>query len=135
MTNDLKGLKNTKNRKLILDCLNKLNKPVTAEELYFLLKDENVDLSTIYRTLNSFYEKGIVKKEINSSKKNIFIVDNDNDSHVLVCKICHKRIPLHGCPYHKVNKKIEKATGFIVEDQNTEIYGVCPECQKKINKK
>jgi len=132
MQNNLNGLKNTKNRQLIFECLKNLNKPITAEELYFLLKDKKIDLSTIYRTLNSFYDNGIVKKEVNSSKKNIFMINNNDDSHVLVCKICHKRVPLKGCPYHKVNKNIEKKTGFIVEDQNTEIYGICPDCQKQL---
>ena len=130
MKENLKPLKNTKNRKIILEFLKKMNRPVTAEEIYFSLNKEKIDLSTIYRTLNSFYENGIVKKEVNSEKKNIFILDNNEDSHVLVCKNCHKRVPLNGCPYHKINESIEKNTGFIVEDQNTEIYGICPDCQK-----
>ncbi len=126
------GLKVTKSRIAIYKALEKKDYPCTAEELSKDIIDEDINLSTIYRTLNSFTEKGLVKLEVNERKENVFSLEKDEDKHILVCKCCHKRVPIEGCPYHKVNKKIEKETGFLIEDQNTEIYGLCPDCQKKI---
>ncbi len=128
------GLKKTKNRVLIYEELEKIDYPITADELYEILKAENVDLSTIYRTMNSFVEAGIVKKEVNEQKENVFLLIRNEENHILVCTSCHKKVKLEGCPYHKVNEEIEKKTGFIVQDQNVEIYGLCPECQNKSNK-
>ncbi len=128
------GLKKTKNRILIYKELEKIDYPITADELYEVLKVENVDLSTIYRTLNSFVETGIVKKEVNEQKENVFLLIRNEENHILVCTACHKKVKLVGCPYHKVNEEIEKKTGFIVQDQNVEIYGLCPECQNKTSK-
>lgn len=125
------GLKITKNRLSIYKALEEKEYPCTAEELSKGIVGEKINLSTIYRTLNSFKEKGLVKLEVNERKENVFSLEKDEDKHILVCKKCHKRIPLEGCPYHKVNEKIEKDTGFLIEDQNTEIYGLCPDCQKK----
>ena len=126
------GLKVTKSRIAIYKALEKKDYPCTAEELSKDIIDEDINLSTIYRTLNSFTERGLVKLEVNERKENVFSLEKDEDKHILVCKCCHKRVPIEGCPYHKVNKKIEKETGFLIEDQNTEIYGLCPDCQKKI---
>lgn len=128
------GLKKTKNRIVIYEALEKIDYPITADEIYEKLKDDDVDLSTIYRTMNSFIQVGIVKKEVNEQKENVFLLLRNEENHILVCTSCHKKVKLPGCPYHEVNEEIEKKTGFIVQDQNVEIYGLCPECQCK-NKK
>ncbi|HBB05787.1 MAG TPA: transcriptional repressor [Firmicutes bacterium] len=124
------GLKVTENRLVIYRALEKEEYPCTAEELFKTIKDKNINLSTIYRTLNSFEKAKLVKREINQRKENVFSLQKNEDKHVLVCMKCHKRVPLEGCPFHTVNESIQKKTGFIVEDQNTEIYGLCPDCQK-----
>lgn len=125
------GLKRTKNRQFILDVLEKYSYPVTAEEIFYSFKKKDINLSTVYRTLNAFEEAGLVKREVNDKKENVFSLIKDEDQHILVCTKCHKRVPLEGCPYHHVNEEIEKETGFVLQDQNIEIYGVCPDCQKK----
>lgn len=127
------GLKKTKPRIAILNVLEKNHLPMTAEEVFFALKNKDINLSTVYRTLNSFSEAGLTKKEINKDKENIFLLVNDEheDHHVLVCVKCHKVVPLKGCPYHEINESIENETGFELEDQSTEIYGVCPDCKVK----
>ena len=125
------GLKNTKPRRLILNILSKSSLPLTAEDIYFSLKKEGVNLSTVYRTLNSFEKAHIVKKEINQNKENSFILLEHDDHHVLVCLKCHKVVPLEGCPYHEANEELENKTGFAIQDHNIEIYGVCPNCQKR----
>ena len=122
------GLKSTKPRIDILKVLESASNPLTAEEIFSRLDNKEVDLSTVYRTLNTFKEKHIVKKEINKKKENIFSLDGE-DNHVLVCVKCHKTMILKGCPYHEANEELEKETGFLIEDHNTEIYGICPDCQ------
>lgn len=123
------SLKRTKNREIILNLMISTTHPLTVNEVKESLKEYKIDLSTIYRTLNSFAKNNILKRELNSNKEYTFLYE-ENDYHILVCKICHKRISIKGCPYHSVNEKLRKETGFIISDQNTEIYGICPECQK-----
>lgn len=127
------GLKRTKSRIAILGVLSKASLPMTAEDIFYGLKTKDINLSTVYRTLNSFVEAGLAKKEVNKNKENIFslVHDEHDDHHVLVCVKCHKVVPLKGCPYHEANEAIENETGFAIEDHNTEIYGVCPDCQSK----
>lgn len=128
-----KELKNTKGRALILSLLKDAKAPLTAEEIYSKLRNKGINLSTVYRTLNTFSEYGIVLKEVNKDKENIFtlIKDEHDDHHILVCSKCHKVVQLKGCPYHEVNEKIEEETGFKIHDHSTEIYGICPDCLAK----
>ena len=128
-----KDLKNTKGRALILSVLKGAKKPMSAEEIYNQLRNKGLNLSTVYRTLNTFYDCGIVLKEVNKDKENVFTLvrDEHSDHHILICIKCHKVVQLKGCPYHEVNEKIEEETGFKIQDHNIEIYGVCPDCVNK----
>ncbi|MBQ4254890.1 MAG: transcriptional repressor [Bacilli bacterium] len=125
------GLKITSARIAVLSVLENNHLPLSAERIYELTKKEGLNLSTVYRTLNSFVEAGLVKKEINQDKESIFSLESEEDNHVLICTKCHKTVKLEGCPYHEVNEAIESQTGFVLQDHNTEIYGICPDCQNK----
>lgn len=124
------GLKATIARKEVLRVLSSSSSPLRAEEVYRTLLDKGIDLSTVYRTLNSFVEAELAKREVGANKENLYSLVSEEDHHVLVCLKCGKKIPLQGCPYHEANEAIERETGFKVHDHNTEIYGYCPDCQR-----
>lgn len=124
-------LKKTHARERLLSLLEKSSHPLTADEIYLSFRKKDVNLSTIYRSLKAFEEKGLIKKEVNEKKENVYSLNQKEDNHILVCTKCHKRIPLQGCPFHEVNEKIEEETGFLLQDQNIELYGICKDCQKK----
>lgn len=124
-------LKSTPTREKVFSILKEANRPLTAEEVFSCFLDKEANLSTIYRCLHAFADAGIAKEEVNAKKENVYSLNKGEDNHVLVCVKCHKRVPLKGCPYHEVNKRIEKETGFELEDQNIEIYGVCLDCRLK----
>jgi Fur family ferric uptake transcriptional regulator len=123
------GLKATPARVETLRYLSSLNAPISAEDLFERLRHNGLDLSTLYRTLNSLTSVGLVKKEVGARKENLFSLECEEERHLLVCLRCGKKIPLEGCPYHEVNESIEEKTGFKVLDHNTEIYGICPDCR------
>ena len=123
------GLKATPARVETLRYLSSLNAPISAEDLFEKLRHNGLDLSTLYRTLNSLSSVGLVKKEVGAKKENLFSLEREEECHLLVCLRCGKKIPLEGCPYHEVNESIEEKTGFKVLDHNTEIYGICPDCR------
>ncbi|MBQ9458001.1 MAG: transcriptional repressor [Bacilli bacterium] len=125
------GLKATPSRLSILHYLSTLDAPITAEELFRRLQSQGLDLSTLYRNLNTFVEAGLAKREVGHHKENIYSLIQEEERHFLVCLRCQKKIRLEGCPYHEVNEAIESQTGFRVLDHNTEIYGICPNCQRQ----
>ena len=127
-----KNLKVTKNRKIILEFLQKEENPISAEELFDKLKRENeIDLSTIYRNLNILVEKGVLLKTTNLDGINYYQINNSNHKHFLTCNNCHKKFVIEDCPVHELEEKIEKETGFIINGHNFEFTGICPDCQNK----
>lgn len=125
------GLRITKPRLHILQALSSSSYPLTVEEIAMLLMNENVEISTIYRTLNALSEAGFVKKEAGVGAESCFSLVKEEDAHFLYCVACQKKIPLEGCPYHEANRQLEADTGFKILDHDTIIKGLCPECQAK----
>lgn len=125
-------MKNTRARDLILSILKNTNEPLSADQIFKKIIDENINLSTVYRSLIFFEEHGIVKKESTINNKSVYSYINEKKHyHLLECNICHKKIRLDYCPFDEVFDEIYDKTGFKVDDENTIIYGVCKECQNK----
>ena len=125
------GLKSTKSLEQILKILDSSKEPLTAEEIYNLLNDKSINLSTVYRTLTSFSDESIIYKEIDNDGKALYMIIKDKHKHVLVCTKCGMHIYLKDCPYKEANLKILNDNEFLVESHNIEIYGLCKKCQKK----
>ncbi len=131
---DLKsyGLKKTAPRILVLKVLEKAKLPLTAETIYAKIGKKGENLSTIYRALASFEKTGLVKKERDERGENSFFLASAKHTHVIICVKCHKKAYLEECPYEGANKEINKETGYKVFDHNVQLFGICPECQKKL---
>ena len=126
-------IKNTKNRNIILDILRE-GELLTAEEIYIKAKeiDETINLSTIYRTLNTFELKGIViKSSIVQDDKTRFKLNYTDHMHYLICLSCHKEIELEHCPISGYDLFLEEKTDFHIISHKLELYGYCPKCKKK----
>lgn len=121
-------LKNTKTRELIKELLNSSHSPLNASEIFDKLKDQGITLSSIYRTLDTFYKNNIISKEITTDGVSLYSILKEEHSHFLECKNCHSVIELNYCPYHKVNAQIKAKHHFLVDEHNVVIYGLCPKC-------
>lgn len=125
-----KNLKVTKNRKILLEVLEKQENPISAEELFDKLRIVNeMDLSTIYRNLNILEEKAVLLKTTNLDGINYYQINNSDHKHFITCNNCHKKFVIEDCPVHELEEKIEKETGFIINGHNFEFTGICPDCQ------
>jgi Fur family ferric uptake transcriptional regulator len=131
-----KGIKNTKQRSMVLDVLKSSDSPVTAEYIYLKLKEENAEvwLSTIYRTLEVLTSKGLVAKtNILNEGKASYELTCEQHKHHMICMGCSKMVPVEDCPFDEFEKLLCKKTGFEVKGHKLEIYGYCPDC--KMDKK
>jgi ferric uptake regulator, fur family len=127
-----KNLKVTKQRKLILEILEKENKPLAAEEIHNKLgKDFYINLSTVYRNLNLLEEKNVLLKSTIDGVS-FYQLNNEDHKHFITCNNCHKKFIIENCPVHDLEDIIEKETGFIIKGHNFEFTGICPDCQKKL---
>ncbi|WP_024615197.1 Fur family transcriptional regulator [Clostridium sp. Ade.TY] len=130
-----KKIKVTKARVEILKVLLNKKDGVTAEEILMVCKAEgvNINLSTVYRTLDSFHEKKIVDKFILEDGVSSYKIHKHNHKHLLECDICHKEVEMP-CPIVQIEELIKRQTGFTLTEHNIEIKGICEECKKTSQK-
>ena len=120
-------LKKTKTREKVIEILENSSIPLSAYDIFDKLKDNNITLSSIYRTLNTFYEeKMVIRDNINGTA--VYTLLKDNHYHYLECKYCHNKIKLDYCPYHKANNQIKKQLNFEVDEHNVVLLGTCSNC-------
>jgi len=107
---------------------------LTAEEIYTKVSSKiNINVSTVYRTLNRFIEKGIVKKIIRQNKIAYYELILDEHKHYLICDNCNISLPTEFCVIDKISKTIKKDIGFNIEHHTLEIHGTCADCSKNVN--
>lgn len=125
-------LKNTKQRGAILHFLENSPDPVSAEDIYVLLRPSfpQLALSTVYRNLERFTAAGVLQK-INFEDGVIRYALAKGHDHYLICTGCSKKIRLDDCPLSPLEIQLAKATGFEIERHSLTIYGKCPDCQRK----
>lgn len=127
-----KGIKNTKQRNLMLDILVQYELPITAEQIFLKFKelDAAINLSTVYRILDVFVCKGLVLKS-NIADDNIatYEINRMEHKHHLICISCKRVFIVDGCPLKEYEEILQKKMDFDVVSHKLEIYGYCHDCK------
>lgn len=129
------NLKLTKGRLAVIDILLENSKPTSADFIYEALKVRgiSVDLSTVYRTLETLLDKGVVEKfDLGNGKYNYALKD-EGHKHILVCSKCHKELEID-CPMKQVEHILTSKTGFTFFEHDLKIKGLCQDCSSTKNK-
>ena len=125
-------MKNTRQRRAILDVLEHSPSPVTEEEIAALVEKQvpGIALSTVYRNLERLVESGGVSRV--ALEDGVFHYESASapHGHYLICRECQKKIKLKHCPLETVSRQLEQETGFQIEGHDLKLYGICPDCRK-----
>lgn len=121
----------TPQRKDILNILNKANEPLSAEMIFERLTLDNINLSTVYRSLDLFFEKGLISKSfINPST--YYYINHKDHHHYMICIHCQKMYEID-CHLHNLTDDIAKKHDFKITHHDMTVYGYCRACQEKLN--
>lgn len=135
MTNILheNNLKQTKNREVILNIIKGSVLPMSAEDIYKHCLDQkiNINLSTIYRTLNTMENKHLLIKQVRNDGKAYFQENKHDHKHLFVCTSCGKNIILDNCPLEEMLQTLSAKSDFTIQSHNIELYGICKKCGQK----
>ncbi len=126
-------LKSTPGRIRVLQALISTTHPLSAESL-FVSTEKVVDLSTIYRTLNEFADKGIVDTLHIEKNKVLFEIHHGRTHHHhIICTKCNKIEDIESCGLDELSKKIltKSQTFKTITKHSLEFFGVCNNCSKK----
>ena len=126
------GLKITRARTAILEILKRSCHPLAAEEIFLNLKSETLkmNLSTVYRTLETLEEAGLITKLGLVEDKKLYEYNGMGHRHYLVCLGCKRIITIEHCPLHEYEKQLEKDTEFTITGHKLYLYGYCKECAR-----
>jgi Fe2+ or Zn2+ uptake regulation protein len=123
------GIKVTKPRVAIYEILEQELQGIEAEKIYHRCLEAklSLNLSTVYRTLEIFEEKGLMIKYDLGEKKYVFSLVRHGHHHQVECDSCHKVIDLD-CPMKQIEDLISRETGFHLTEHHLELKGICKDC-------
>lgn len=123
------NLKATRQRVAVLSVLIDALLPLNINQIRKKL-DIEMDLSTLYRTLDTFYEKELISKTVPlEPSQTVYELKRDGHKHYLICVKCHSMKIVKGCPIHDYEHEVESKTGYVIQRHQLELYGICPSCQ------
>ena len=118
----------TKNAELILNIINASYDHLTAEQIYLRLKEDQVKISlaTVYNSLMSLYEQGLIKKVLVEGFADRYDRVRRHDH--LVCSCCGR---LTDIDLKDMTAALQKEVPVPVLSYDLKISCICDECSKK----
>ena len=127
-------LRMTNQREMILRELKKSKKHLTADELYERVKKymPRISLATVYRNLEILSDVNMIRKLEISGRQKRFDSELEDHDHIY-CVECH-RIENLDVGDKQVSLPMEETHGYTITGRRLEVTGICPKCQKKLEK-
>lgn len=124
-------LRNSKNRPLVLEIITKEQQPISAEKIFKNLKNmHKVNLSTIYRILNTLTSQNLIHKQIGQDGIYYYEINDNSHKHNIICDKCHKTVEIDYCPLKGFEHSIKQKTNFDITNHIIELHGICEKCKK-----
>jgi Fur family ferric uptake transcriptional regulator len=129
------GQRQTRQRDAILKVLTEANGPLSVPEIFALAqKSIPLGIATVYRAVNLLLTAREIQSVILPSGETRYeSADLGHHDH-FQCRNCSHVFDLSVCPLHLASGTIIPG-GFIVEDHEMTLYGICPDCAKTPAKK
>jgi Fur family ferric uptake transcriptional regulator len=124
----------TRQRKILLDLIDKTGQHLDAERLYQMAKEKDPKLNrvTVYRTLKLLKEGGLVDEldlMHQAGEQHYYETRRKQEHAHVICLGCGKVEEFFGEPLQRLRKQIESHFGFQIVLARTEVGGYCPHCQ------
>ena len=124
------GMRATPLRVAILRYFEAHHGPFSVRESYENLGSPG-DLSTVYRALEAFVQKGImVTCDFGDGLLRYELFEGGHHHHHLICTSCRRWIAVDVCLEEGFSLKLDK-TGFTGISHKLEFFGTCSACQEK----
>jgi Fur family ferric uptake transcriptional regulator len=136
-----KGYKLTPQRRAVLKAiLINQGKHLSAEEIYEEVRkiNPNIGFATIYRTLDLFEKIGFIQHiSFDDGYKRYHIMTHDKKErhYHLICEICGDIIDIHQDSIEIFKEDILSEKGFIITNQEVQIFGICKKCANKMKER
>ena len=123
----------TKGSQKVLAVLEKTSALATAQDIHLQLRNEDdgaPGLTTIYRSLESLVEQGLVQAvELGDGEKRFELITPGEHHHHLICQSCKDSVHLDQCLIDDLQSAIQSKYEFEVKGHILEIFGLCKQCR------
>ena len=125
------GARPTRQRRAVAAALESFDDFRSAQEIHDLLRrnDENVGLSTVYRTLQALADAGEVDMLRTADGEAIYRRCSTTHHHHLVCRSCGMTVEVDGPAVERWADAVASEHGFAEVSHTLEIFGNCPSCR------
>ncbi len=123
------GQRQTRQRDAILRVIAQADGPLSVPEIHERARREHAPtgLATIYRTLKLLQEGGQIQSVILPSGESRFEPSERGHHEHFQCRGCQHVFDLHECPL-QLPRDTVLGGGFVVQDHELTLYGLCPDC-------
>ena len=130
-----KGKRLTHERAVIVEEVFSSHQHFDADELASRLSGrrdgKNVSRPTIYRTLNTLVEAGMLRRVARPNGREVYEHDYGYPQHDhFICRECGTLIEFHNEAISKVLEEVAAEHGFRMNEHRLEAYGLCGDCSR-----
>lgn len=124
------SLKATPTRIAVLKVLEQEHKPLSIAILQKRIGEQKIDTATVYRMMQSFQEKGIVRRVDLRHTHAHYELATRADHHHITCERCGKIEDIPWCDLAPIVKKAlcQSVTFTQITDHTFELFGICRSC-------
>jgi Fur family ferric uptake transcriptional regulator len=128
------GFRATSTRLAVAKLLEQAHQPLGTPALAQALVPKELDLATLYRTLKSFEEKGLVRRVTIDQRFASYewVEEEGHHHHHLVCEKCGLIEEISNCELESLEKVVlTQASQFsTITSHSLEFFGTCKRCEK-----
>lgn len=129
-----RGMRNTEQRKMVMDCVFEQHDHFDAEQLLERLPEKGesgyVSRPTVYRTLNEFVDAGLLRR-FTLDGRSVYEHDYGYPQHDhLYCTKCEKLIEFQSKELIQIRNEVARSHNFRVNNHRLIVSGVCEDCRK-----
>ncbi|MET9490265.1 Fur family transcriptional regulator [Nocardia sp. NPDC006630] len=127
------GVRSTRQRSAIAALLTDIDEFRSAQELHDELRrrGEGIGLTTVYRTLQSLAEAGLVDVLRTDSGESVYRQCSTGHHHHLVCRSCGSTVEVEGPTVEAWADSVAAEHGFTDISHTMEIFGTCRNCSSR----
>jgi len=125
------GQRHTRQRDAILQAIAEAKGPVSIQQILVRAQAAlggSMGIATVYRTLNLLQESKRIQTVILPDGQTCYERSGLGHHDHFQCKRCRNVYDLEVCPLHLASGTIIPG-GYMVEDHEMTLYGLCPACQ------
>jgi Fur family ferric uptake transcriptional regulator len=117
----------TSRRAAIEQTFRQENRPLGVEEILKTGREmvESLNQATVYRNLKLLVERGWLRQIKHPALGTLYERTGKRHHHHFHCRVCDRVLELPGCA---LKEKEVTPSGFVTEDHEVFLYGVCPSC-------